>query len=103
MRLKNERIERRGTDPVEMRLARLEVAIDDMAAELQRVTEGQQFVTKLLAEEIPRGGTADMGGPDALAAVFVFASLSAMVVGVAHYWYKSRVAKFSAAESQAVE
>jgi len=35
---------------VESRLARLEVAIDDMAAELGRVTEGQQFVTKLLAD-----------------------------------------------------
>jgi len=34
-----------------------------------------------------------MGGPDALAAVFVFASLAAMVVGVAHYWYKSRALK----------
>ena len=39
-----------GTD-LENRLARLEVAIDDMAAELQRVTEGQQFVTKLLSEK----------------------------------------------------
>lgn len=39
-----------GTD-LENRLARLEVAIDDMTAELQRVTEGQQFVTKLLSEK----------------------------------------------------
>lgn len=37
-------------DAIEKRLARLEVAIDDMANELTRVTEGQQFVTKLLAE-----------------------------------------------------
>jgi len=34
-----------------------------------------------------------MGGPDAVAAVFVFMSLSGMVVGVAHYWYKSRLVK----------
>ena len=49
VRLKNERL--RPSADVEMRLARLEVAIDDMAAELTRVTEGQQFVTKLLAEK----------------------------------------------------
>jgi hypothetical protein len=35
---------------IEKRLARLEVAIDDMTGELSRVTEGQSFVTKLLAE-----------------------------------------------------
>lgn len=49
IRLKNERL--KPSADVEMRLARLEVAIDDMAAELTRVTEGQQFVTKLLAEK----------------------------------------------------
>lgn len=38
-----------GTD-IENRLARLEVAIDDMAAELTRMIEGQQVVTKMLAE-----------------------------------------------------
>lgn len=48
-RLKAERL--KPSADVEMRLARLEVAIDDMAAELSRVTEGQQFVTKLLAEK----------------------------------------------------
>ena len=49
MRLRNERL--KPSADVEMRLARLEVAIDDMAGELARVTEGQQFVTKLLAEK----------------------------------------------------
>ncbi|HZS61358.1 MAG TPA: hypothetical protein VFA43_18925 [Gemmatimonadaceae bacterium] len=44
-----------GTD-LENRLARLEVAIDDMTAELQRVTEGQQLVTKLLAEKSLEAG-----------------------------------------------
>ena len=53
MRLKNERL--KPSADVEMRLARLEVAIDDMAAELSRVTEGQQFVTKLLAEKSSEG------------------------------------------------
>jgi hypothetical protein len=35
---------------VENRLARLEVAIDDMSAELTRMIDGQQVVTKMLAE-----------------------------------------------------
>ena len=52
-RLKNERL--KPSSDVEMRLARLEVAIDDMAAELARVTEGQQFVTKLLADKSEAG------------------------------------------------
>jgi hypothetical protein len=56
MRLRNERL--KPSADVEMRLARLEVAIDDMAAELSRVTEGQQFVTKLLAEKSAEAGRA---------------------------------------------
>ncbi len=35
---------------VEKRLARVEVALDDVASELVRVTEGQQMLTKLLAQ-----------------------------------------------------
>ena len=35
---------------VEQRLARVEVALDDLASELGRVTEGQQFLTKVLTE-----------------------------------------------------
>ena len=37
-------------DAIEKRLARLEVAIDDLTTELSRVTEGQQFTNKLLAD-----------------------------------------------------
>jgi hypothetical protein len=37
-------------DAIEKRLARLEVAIDDLTSELGRVTEGQQFTNKLLAD-----------------------------------------------------
>jgi len=33
-----------------------------------------------------------MAPNDALAAIFVFTSLSAAIVGVAHYWYKGRAA-----------
>ena len=32
------------------RLARIEAAIDSMAVEVERISEGQRFVTKLLAE-----------------------------------------------------
>jgi hypothetical protein len=35
---------------VEQRLARLEVAVDDMTAALAQVKEGQQMVTRLLGE-----------------------------------------------------
>jgi hypothetical protein len=40
----------RTQSDVEKRLARLEVAIDDMTAELSRVADGQQFVNKLLTD-----------------------------------------------------
>lgn len=40
----------------EQRLARMETAIESMAVELERISEGQRFVTKLLAErERPAG------------------------------------------------
>lgn len=39
-----------SSSDVEKRLARVEVALDDVTAELVRVTEGQQMLTKLLAE-----------------------------------------------------
>jgi len=35
---------------VEQRLARVEVALDDMSVALNRLTEGQQFLTRLLSE-----------------------------------------------------
>jgi hypothetical protein len=37
-------------DAIEKRLARLEVAIDDLTGELSRVTEGQSFTNKLLSD-----------------------------------------------------
>jgi hypothetical protein len=46
------------SDTVEKRLARLEVAIDDMTSELARVSEGQQMMTKLLAERSSEGSHA---------------------------------------------
>lgn len=37
------------------RLARMEAAIDAMSVEIERISEGQRFVTKLLAERADRG------------------------------------------------
>jgi hypothetical protein len=55
------RIERPKASPdVEMRLARLEVAIDDMTAAIGQMAESHRFLTATLAqrglpEEVPRG------------------------------------------------
>jgi hypothetical protein len=35
---------------MEERLARIETAIDAMALEVERISEGQRFVTRLMAE-----------------------------------------------------
>ena len=48
------------TTDVEMRLARLEVAIDDMTTEIGRMTESQRFLAAVLTQrglpmEVPRG------------------------------------------------
>jgi hypothetical protein len=37
-------------ESLERRLARVEVAIDDLAGEIGKIGEGQQFLTKVLAE-----------------------------------------------------
>ena len=45
----------RRSDPVsDERLARMESAIDAMAVEIERISEGQRFVTKLLADRADR-------------------------------------------------
>ncbi len=42
------------------RLARIEHAVEAMAVEIERISEGQRFVTRLLAErETPRGALRD--------------------------------------------
>ena len=49
-------VRRKEAEPVQMpqltdsRLARMESAIEAMAIEIERISEGQRFVTKLLAE-----------------------------------------------------
>lgn len=38
---------------LDSRLSRMEVAIESMAVEIERVSEGQRFVTKLLSDRAP--------------------------------------------------
>jgi len=45
-----------------MRLERMEQALDSIAIEVERISEGQRFTTKLLAE---RNNTPSSGVPDA--------------------------------------
>jgi hypothetical protein len=45
-----------------LRLERIEQAIDTVAIEVERISEGQRFVTKILAERPERGVAAESGG-----------------------------------------
>ncbi|HEY7233448.1 MAG TPA: hypothetical protein VH539_04820 [Gemmatimonadaceae bacterium] len=50
---------------LEARLARIEEAVDTIALEMERMGEGQRFVTKLLAEragQVPEGANSAGGG-----------------------------------------
>jgi len=55
------KIWKQGTEPRSMkessetvaRLAQMQQSIDAMAVELERISEGQRFVTKLMAERAP--------------------------------------------------
>jgi hypothetical protein len=44
------------------RLERMEQAIDSIAVEVERISEGQRFTTKLLAERATEGGVAATPG-----------------------------------------
>jgi hypothetical protein len=48
----------KGTNVIDARLERVEQAIESIAIEMERVSEGQRFVTKLLIDRAP--------GPDQL-------------------------------------
>ncbi|HEY7861714.1 MAG TPA: hypothetical protein VIB98_09715 [Gemmatimonadaceae bacterium] len=54
-REKMARIREGDTNPgvLDSRLARMELAIESMAIEVERVSEGQRFVTKLLSDRSP--------------------------------------------------
>jgi hypothetical protein len=47
---------------VAARLQRMEQAIDSIAIEVERISEGQRFTTKLLAERVPAPGS--LSAPD---------------------------------------
>ena len=47
---------------VSARLERMEQAIDSIAIEVERISEGQRFTTKLLAERVPAAGS--LSAPD---------------------------------------
>jgi hypothetical protein len=42
-----------ATPALDQRLERIEQAVDAIAIEMERVSEGQRFTTKLLAERVP--------------------------------------------------
>lgn len=42
---------------IDERLSRMENAIDAMSIEMERISEGQRFTTKLLADRTPEGET----------------------------------------------
>jgi len=44
------------------RLQRLEQAVDSIAIEVERISEGQRFTVALLSERLPRGTGADVLG-----------------------------------------
>lgn len=49
------RIERSGmSGATEARLERMEQAVDAIAIEIERISEGQRFTTRLLSERTPR-------------------------------------------------
>lgn len=58
----------RGIDPKALpndlteRLTRMEQAIDSMAVEIERISEGQRFTTKLLSERAPDALPANRAG-----------------------------------------
>ena len=47
---------------IEQRLARIETAVDAMAVEVERISEGQRFTTRLLSERAGSGGMQPTGG-----------------------------------------
>jgi hypothetical protein len=60
LRMWSRRLNRRDAPPaslagIEQRLARIESAIDTMAVEVERISEGQRFTTKLLAGRGEKG------------------------------------------------
>ncbi|MHB0948354.1 MAG: hypothetical protein ACYC3Q_11545 [Gemmatimonadaceae bacterium] len=54
----------RGGDPlVEQRLARIEQAVEAVAVEVERISEGQRFTTRLLSERVNERLRESSGAP----------------------------------------
>ena len=47
-----------GSGTIDQRLERIEQAVDAIAIQMERVSEGQRFTTKLLAERVPLASAA---------------------------------------------
>jgi len=54
----------RGLVVDEGRMARLEQAVESIALEVERISEGQRFTTKLLAERVPADRVGSAPGPE---------------------------------------
>jgi hypothetical protein len=50
---------------VTARLERMEQAIDSIAVEIERISEGQRFTTRLLADRVPQSSSVPASPPDA--------------------------------------
>ena len=59
-----ERADTRAREASEARMTRLEQAIEAIAVEVERIAEGQRFVTKLLAERAPDRHLLDASRPE---------------------------------------
>jgi hypothetical protein len=60
-------LQKRAREPqmppdVQDRMSRIEQAVDAIAIEVERMSEGQRFTTRLLAERFGEGSTADAAG-----------------------------------------
>ena len=52
---------------VQNRMTRIEQAVDAIAIEVERMSEGQRFTTRLLAEQFGEGARVDAGAAQSLA------------------------------------
>jgi hypothetical protein len=54
-----------GSGPIDQRLERIEQAVEAIAIEMERVSEGQRFTTKLLADRASQSTSVPAVPPDA--------------------------------------
>jgi hypothetical protein len=64
LELKRESL-RSGGGPIDQRLERIEQAVEAIAIEMERVSEGQRFTTKLLADRASQSSSVPAVPPDA--------------------------------------